>query len=54
VQKNLDGFVKQKGIVVGERVDHMAGNRQVERARELRSFLQLTQEEHFTMFELVP
>lgn len=29
VNKNLDGFVKQKGLIVGERVDHMAANRQV-------------------------
>jgi hypothetical protein len=38
-QKNLEGFAKQKGIVVKERVDHMAANRQITRAKELRDFL---------------
>jgi len=37
--KNLDGFVKSKGLVVGERVDHVAANRQIVRARELRDFI---------------
>ena len=26
-QKNLDGFSKQKGLIIGERVDHVAANR---------------------------
>lgn len=51
---NLEGFSKQKGLLVGERVDHVAANRQVVRAKELREIIQLSEEEHFSMFELVP
>jgi len=40
--------------VIGERVDHMAANQQVLRAQELRDLIQLSQEEHFNVFELVP
>lgn len=53
-QANLDSFSKQKTLVVGERINHQAANRQVERAKELREFIQLSEEEHFTLFELVP
>ena len=40
--------------MIKEREDHTQGDRQVERAKELRSFLALTQEEHYNMFEMVP
>mmetsp|Transcript_4407 Transcript_4407/g.7484 ORF Transcript_4407/g.7484 Transcript_4407/m.7484 type:complete len:411 (+) Transcript_4407:466-1698(+) len=53
-QKNMDGFVKQKGLIMGERVDHMAVNQQIERAKELRDLIQLSHEEVFNVFELVP
>ena len=53
-QDNLDSFSKQKTLVVGERINHQAANRQVERAKELREFIQLSEEEHFNLFELVP
>lgn len=39
LEKNLDGFVKQKGLIVGERVDHAAANSQVSRAQELRELI---------------
>lgn len=45
LNKNLDGFMKQKGLVVGEQIDHMAANRQKVRAKELRELLQLSSEE---------
>ncbi len=52
LNKNLDGFVKARGLVVGE--NKAASNKQVKRAKELREMLQLSQEEQFNMFELVP
>ena len=51
---NLEGFSKQKGLIVGERVDHVAANRQIVRAKELKEILQLSEEEHFNLFEMVP
>jgi len=27
LNKNLDGFIKQKGLIIGERVDHLMANR---------------------------
>lgn len=39
---------------MGERVDHVAANQQVQRAQELRDLIQLSQEEHFNVFEMVP
>ena len=53
-KSNLDGFVKQKGLIVGERIDHAAANNQVQRAKELRDMIQLSEEEHFNLFEMVP
>ena len=40
--------------MVGERIDYLAANRQIQRAKELKEFLQLTEEEHFNVFEMVP
>lgn len=54
LQKNLDGFAKQKGLVIGERVDHRAADTQMRRAKELRDLIQLSEEEHFNVFEMVP
>jgi hypothetical protein len=53
-QKNLDSFTKQKSLIIGERVDHMAASSQVVRAKELRDLIKLSQEEHFNIFEIVP
>lgn len=39
LQKNLDGFAKQKGIVIGERVDNRAAEQQQRRAKELRDLI---------------
>lgn len=46
--------MKQKGLVMSQQVNHMAVNRQQVRAKELRELLQLSQEEQFNMFEMVP
>ena len=54
VQRNLDGFTKQRGIIVAEQEHNMAANRQQVRAKELRELIQLSQEEQFNMFEMVP
>lgn len=54
LQKNLDGFAKQKGLVIGERIDNRAADTQKRRAQELRDLIQLSEEEHFNVFELVP
>lgn len=51
---NLDSFAKAKGLVVMERVDHVAANQQIIRAEELRELVELGQEEFFNMFEMVP
>ena len=39
---------------MGERIDHMAANQQLVRAKELRDLIQLSQEEQFNVFEMVP
>lgn len=39
---------------MGERVDHMAAGNQAVRAKELRDIIQLSEEEHFNIFEMVP
>jgi len=39
---------------VGERIDHAAANNQMLRAKELRDMIQLSEEEHFNLFEMVP
>lgn len=54
LQKNLDSFANQKGLVMGERIDHRAANVQQRRAAELRDLIQLSEEEHFNVFEMVP
>lgn len=51
---NLDSFAKSKGLIVGERVDHVAANQQLIRAEELRELVDLGHEEFFNMFEMVP
>jgi len=51
---NLEGFTKQKGLVVGEKVNLGAINRQEVRAKELREIIQLSEEEHTSLFELAP
>jgi hypothetical protein len=51
---NLDSFAKAKGLVIMEKVDHVAANQQMVRAEELRELVELGQEEFFNMFELVP
>lgn len=53
-QANLDSFAKSKGLIIGERVDHVAANQQLVRAEELRELVDLSQEEFFNVFELVP
>ena len=40
-QKNLEGFAAGKGIIMGERVDHVAANQQMVRAEELRELVDL-------------
>ena len=40
-QQNLDTFVQNRGLVVGERVDHLAANQQLIRAEELRELIAL-------------
>ena len=54
LNKNLDGFAKQKGLVIGARVDHRAADTQKRRAQELKDLIQLSEEEHFNVFEMVP
>ena len=54
LDKNLEGFTQQKGLIVGTRVDHETMNRQTVRARELRDLIMLSQEEHFNLFEMTP
>jgi hypothetical protein len=39
---------------MGERIDHRAANVQQRRAAELRDLIQLSEEEHFNVFEMVP
>lgn len=51
---NLDSFAKAKGLVIMEKVDHVAANQQMVRAEELRELVELGQEEFFNMLELVP
>jgi hypothetical protein len=51
---NLDSFAKNRGLIVGERVDHVAANQQLVRAEELRELVELSSEEFFNMFEMVP
>lgn len=51
---NLDSFAKSKGLIIGERVDHVAANQQLVRAEELRELVDLGHEEFFNMFEMVP
>ena len=38
---NLDSFAKSKGLIIGERVDHVAANQQLIRAEELRELVDL-------------
>lgn len=52
--QNLDSFAKNRGLIVGERVDHVAANHQLVRAEELRELVELGHEEFFNMFEIVP
>ena len=54
LDKNLDGFIKTKGLIVGAKVDSVAANQQVQRAKELREIITLSQEEQFNLFEMVP
>jgi hypothetical protein len=54
VHTNLDSFAKNRGLIVGERVDHVAANHQLVRAEELRELVELGHEEFFNMFEIVP
>lgn len=54
LQKNLEGFTKQRGLIVGERVDHMAANRQMDRAVELSEIIVLREEEHSSIFDIQP
>ena len=51
---NLDSFAKNKGLIIGERVDHVAANQQLVRAEELRELVDLGHEEFFNIFEMVP
>ena len=39
---------------MGEKVDLTAANQQVQRAEELRELIELSQEEFFNVFEMVP
>jgi hypothetical protein len=41
-------------LIVGERVDHLVANRQIQRAKDLREMIQLSEEEHFNIFEMLP
>lgn len=50
----MDGFAKQKGLIMGERVDHMAANRQIDRANELSEIIMLKEEEQYSVFEIQP
>lgn len=54
VQRGLDAFTQQRGLIVADSVNHMAVNRQKVRAKELRELIQLSSEEQFNMFEMVP
>ena len=54
LEKDLGGFREIKGLVMGERVDHQAAGNQAIRAKELRDIIQLSEEEHFNIFEMVP
>ncbi len=51
---NLENFARERELVVGERVDHLAANQQQIRAEELRELVERTQEEFFNMLEMVP
>ena len=48
------GFSKQKKLVVGERVDVSALDRQKRRAKELREIILMNEVEDFNPFELLP
>jgi hypothetical protein len=50
----LESFTKQTVLIAGERVDHLAADRQKTRANELKELLQLDQEEFFNVFEMMP
>ena len=52
--KNLDPFIRERAFVINEQNDSVAVNRQQVRAKELRDLIQLSQEEQFNMFEMVP
>lgn len=52
--KNLDGFVQNKGLVIGTQVNYGAKDRQQQRAEELRDMLQLAEAESFNLFEMAP
>lgn len=54
MNQNLESFSKAKGLIVGEKVDHVAANQQLIRAEELRELIGLEQEEFFNIFEMVP
>lgn len=54
LNQNLDSFFKGKGLIIGEKVDHVAANQQLIRAEELRELIGLGQEEFFNIFEMVP
>ena len=47
-------FKKDKGFVIGDKQHHAGANRQVRRAKELREMIQLSEEENFNLFELIP
>lgn len=53
-QKNLKAFAKQAVLISGAPVDHEAANNQETRAEELKELIELSQEEIFDIFEMVP
>jgi len=53
-QKNLKAFAKQAVLISGAPVHHEAANNQETRAEELKELIELSQEEIFDIFEMVP
>lgn len=51
---NVEGTGLGKGIVILEKVDLVASNKQQERAEELRELVDLGSEEIFNMFDMTP
>ena len=50
----MGGFGKARGLVVSDIIDRSAIGNQETRSNELKSLVQLSSEECFCMFEMVP